>query len=180
MKKTTAEILKEAEDKHERLMDLEEQYGDAAFEKDEHAKLTFDLSYLMRDFLSAKYWEDRDKNKIYYAVPKVIDFYSGEVGTVELDPDIAEAVRIFNEKGYQTIASCAGHINAITSKKPSAGYIWMAKYPSEKLPKGLVKCKDRTGGNSIRWSPKTSKGLKTVHKVLLEYAHRVKSQSKPA
>jgi hypothetical protein len=164
--RSAQDILKEAEDKQDRLEALEDQFGDGAYDKEEHFNLTLDLSFLMRDFINAKFWEDRQKSKTYYDIPGVKDFYSDKIGSVELDPEIAEAVHIFNEIGCNTIASCAGHVES--NGKISEGYVWMSNYPIEGLPKGLY-----FKGNAVRWRPRTEKGLKKAQQALLLYAQTV-------
>ncbi len=111
--------------------------------------------------------------KTYYEIPGTRDFYSTKVGVVEIDPDIAEAVRIFNEKGYETIASCAGHADKRRGFKAIHGYIWMKAYPREKLPKGIFK-DGHSSSQALRWKPLTENGLASVHKSLLAYAKRIK------
>lgn len=177
--KKLADILEEAEEKHFELLDLEEdaeKKGVEVTDNDRFFDLTFELGYLMRDYVDEKMnveWEARLKTKTYFTVPGVKDFYSDKVGTVEIDPGIAEAVRVFNAKGYTTIASCSGH----SRLSVDPGYIYFKVGPKKKLPKDLYWCgsSKKDGHVVIRWKPTTEKSLVKAQNSLLKYAESLKA-----
>jgi len=124
---------------------------------------TFDLLNL---------WEaskSEQRPKVYHDLPGVVDFYSGEVGKVEIDPDIFEAVRILNEKGYETRASCSGHY----VDKPTEGYIWITNV-SDLPSSALLKItKSENPGVSIRWKASSKLALKNRWEYLLDYVNKL-------
>jgi hypothetical protein len=180
--KTKEEILDAAENIHFAMMDVEEtieeleKQGKKADKlEDTHFEMTLDLAYLMRDLVDIKFTEEYEaeqKLKVYHEIPGATDFYSGKVGTVEVDPEIAEAVRIFNEKGYTTKASCAGHTNKKDSIK-YYGYVAFYVKPSlRKLPKGLINDK-----GVLRWHPRSENGLIKARTTLLAFAKSLKPKN---
>lgn len=158
---TKEELIKKAEDIHYALLEIEQDCDIRGDENlpDEHFDLTLDLAYLMRDFLNSNF------HKTYHYMPGVIDFYSGKSGEVEVDPDIAEAVKIFNEKGYKTFASCSGHVVDLKAAGTARGYVWIEFKPINPLPRGLFFYE-----KSIRWHPRTERGLKKAQQSILKYA----------
>lgn len=104
-------------------------------------------------------------------IPGVKDFYSDNVGKVDVDPGIAETCKILCSKGYTTIASCQGHFIKFGFKS-AHGYIWMndrAGIPQLRAPKGVYQDTD-SQNRIIRWKPRTRKGLNRIHKELLKWA----------
>jgi hypothetical protein len=162
--KTFKDIMKEAEEIHFELCNVE---GDLDVNEtdellDKHFDLTFKIANLMREYLVVQFEEGRRASKDYFHIPGVKDFYSTNVGTVELDAEIAEAITLLNKKGYKTIASCAGH------EEGKHGYIWLDPIPKESLPKGL-----HLDSGVIRWRPRSSKGLARCQKIVLNYAKSI-------
>lgn len=143
--KTKEEILKKAEDLHYDLLQIETEIGEDEL-PEEHVDLTLEIAYLMRDFIHEKH------HKTYFNVPNTKDFYSDSVGEIELDPGIAESIKILNDKGYVTVASCSGHNNC------KCGYIWIANFPNKRVPNGFTKDKSTAGaGHCIRWGSKDNR-----------------------
>lgn len=115
--------------------------------------------------------------KTYFEVPGVKDFYSFNIGLVEIDPEISKAIQILNQKGYKTIASCAGHLDKKIQGR-AHGYILMEDYPDEALPEGFVMTGRRRSGSDrmvLRWRANTKKILEKQHKDLLEWAKDVRN-----
>lgn len=161
------ELLTKAQNLHYSLLKLED-YNDGEY-TEEMFDMCMELTTIMRNFIH------KDFHKSYYDIPETKDFYGGSKTQVELDPDIAEAIKIFNAKGYITIASCAGHTVDLENGGTARGYIWMKNIPIEPMLDGIYIDGD-DDRKSLRWDAKTVSQLKNCHKNLLRYANKVASK----
>jgi len=113
------------------------------------------------------------RRKKYFKVPDVKDFYSGRVGKVELDAEIKDAVKIFCELGYITIASCSGH--RVKDKidygygpvSYTEGYIWFERMPAKRVPRGFRHDKF---SSCLRWRNTSAREYREKHIRLLKWA----------
>lgn len=101
------------------------------------------------------------KINFYIKVPsQTKDFYTGRAGLVEVDREIAPIIKILCEKGYTTIASCAGHSISDT------GYIWLRNLPPCILPDMIYRDED-----CIRWPlNRLDRSKRKIYKSLLRWA----------
>lgn len=73
-------------------------------------------------------YKSTKKPKVMHYVKNSRDFDTGHENAASLDTEIQEAVTLLNNKGYTTIASCAGHSD---DKDSVTGYIWFQIPPSQ-------------------------------------------------
>lgn len=121
------------------------------------------------------------RQETYHIIPNTKDFYSKQVGIVDVDPEIAEVVRLLNEKGYETKASCAAHL---IDGKLTSGYIWLATLPALPLP-NHVHAAETSGINESEWclrwygsEVKSEERLKKIHTELLKWAELIADSPK--
>lgn len=165
MKKTRDELLNKASELHYdlcRLEDADEECTDEMMDK------YFELCDIMRDFINGNH------HKTYYTIPGTKDYYGGSNDKVEIDPDIAEVVKILNAKGYVTVASCSGHEREIKKDKRTDGYIWIRNFPKMRMPRGLRRDPNREqDGASVRWYAESTSGLYIRLGILKKWANNL-------
>ena len=113
----------------------------------------------------------RTREKNYVKIEGVRDFYTGDLGMVDVDPEIAETIKTLCEKGYETKASCAGHKDFYAEH----GYISFYSSPPPSILPDLV----YREGTCLRWDIRYGpEAMNKVYNELLEWANRLPKLSK--